>query len=237
MRLFNTWFEQRHKKRQLTTNISPPDILQLNNTDLNECLSYFVAEIKNEKGTEYRPNTLYEIVIAIQQYFRRNNRFVSFMNDNNFDGMRKVLDGKMKSMSKQGIGNIRKQADVITLDQENELWEKNILGTGTPRQLLDTLVYLLGLHFALRAAEEHRNLRAGPSSQIAVKIDHQNIRYLQYTQDISKTNRGGLLQRKIEPKVTRAYQDTNNPERCPVYVYEKYLTLRYVLNIYSTYFA
>jgi len=75
MRVFNTWFDQRSKSLNLTTEIPKPDVLQLNDTDLNECLSFFVAEIRNEKGAEYRPNTLYEIVIAIQHYLRRNNRF------------------------------------------------------------------------------------------------------------------------------------------------------------------
>lgn len=196
---------------------------------LSEALSYFVAEVRNQSGEEYRPSTLYELVVAIQHHLRKTGRLVSVLDDDAFEGMRRVLDAKMKELSSRGIGIDRKRADVISDEQEEILWTRQMLGTDTPQRLLDTVVFQLGLHFALRAGREHRNLRVGDLGQLAIHTDKGGNRYLEYREDVSKTNAGGLKHRRIEPKVTRAYENRRCPERCPVKIYEKYISLRYVL--------
>ena len=77
------------------------------------------------------------------------------MDDNEFEGMRNMLDKKMKDLASSGIGIDRKQSDVITMANEDEMWEKGILGTDTPDKLRGTLLFLLGLNFALRGGTEH----------------------------------------------------------------------------------
>lgn len=108
---------------------------------------------------------------------------------------------------------------------------------GLPCKILDTVLFQLGLHFALRAGQEHRNLRFGPNSQITVCFEQDGTKYLEYKEDVSKTNRGGLQHKHPTPKITRAYQNTNVPERCPVLTYEKYISLRQVLYIYYDLFV
>ncbi|ESO89917.1 hypothetical protein LOTGIDRAFT_164612 [Lottia gigantea] len=189
-------------------------------------LGYFIAEIKNEKGDDYKPNTLYEIIISIQYYMRQNGRFLSMMDDGDFRGMKVVLYAKMKDLNRQGKCVQRRQVDIINEKHENMMWNNGILGSNSPQQLLDTLVFQLGLHFALRAGQEHRNLRTGALSQLTVKLDNQDLKYLDYHEDVSKTNEGGLQHRKMTPKITRAYENKEYPERCPVKMYEKYMSLR-----------
>ncbi|OWF34689.1 uncharacterized protein KIAA1958-like [Mizuhopecten yessoensis] len=132
----------------------------------------------------------------------------------------------MKNLAKQGFVINKKQAEIITEEQEQLMWEKGVMGTDTPEKLLNTLVYQLGLNFALRAGQEHRNLRCGPYSQITVKQDSDGKTYLEYREDVSKTNAGGLLHRKVTPKVTRAYENTVLPDQCPVKIYQKFMSLR-----------
>ena len=60
-------------------------------------------------------------------------------------------------------------ADIITEEQENIMWEKGLLGINYP-QLLDRMLYQIGLNFALYAGQEHRNLRTGPQSQIKDRL-------------------------------------------------------------------
>jgi len=151
---------------------------------------------------------------------------LNLLDDVNFAGLRNILDAKMKNLSKKGLGTGRKQAEIITEDQENCMWKTGILGTNTPQKLLDTLLFQLGLHFALRAGQEHRNLRCGPLSQIKVKVDTEGRKYLEYQEDVSKTNPGGIFHRKVTPKITRAYGNTASPEKCPVRIYEQYINLR-----------
>lgn len=54
--------------------------------------------------------------------------------------------------------------------------------------------------------------------------DVNGIRYLEYVEDTSKTNNGGLAQRKIKRKVVKAYANDDYQERCPVRIYEAYLS-------------
>ena len=195
-------------------------------SELNHYLSFFIVEVRNQKGGEYRPNTLYEIIISIQHYLRQKGNFVRFLDDEEFQGLRSVLDSKMKNLSKQGLGIKRVQADVISESQEYYLWENGYLGDDTPQKLLDTLIFSFGLHFALRAGQEHRNLRIGQYSQLSIKTDQNNKKYIQYYEDVSKANRGGLNHRKIEPKITRAYENKSEQKKCPVRLYEKYMSVR-----------
>jgi hypothetical protein len=106
------------------------------------------------------------------------------------------------------------------------MWQKGILATDWPKRLPDTLLYSTGLNFALRAAQEHRNLRVGEHSQLIIKTSSNNVRYLEYKEDVSKCNSGGLDHRKVEPKITRTYENLAQPERCVVKMFEKYMSLR-----------
>ena len=97
------------------------------------------------------------------------------------------------------------------------------LKTQCGKQLVETLVYLFGLHFALRGGKEHRRLRC-VNSQIVMKYDGQGKKYLEYTEDVSKTNAGSLDHRKTKPKVTRPHENPDST-RCIVRLYEKYCSL------------
>lgn len=50
--------------------------------------------------------------------------------------------------------------------------------------------------------------------------------YLEYSEDISKTNQGGLDHRTVKRKVVRAYQNTDNPDRCIVHYWKKHIAVR-----------
>ncbi len=53
------------------------------------------------------------------------------------------------------------------------MWEKGILGDSEPEQLVNTVLYLIGLHFALHAVNEYKALKTGVYSQFKVKYDYQ----------------------------------------------------------------
>ena len=109
----------------------------------------------------------------------------------------------MKELSRDGLVHPHSQAAVITIEQEKSMWEKNILGSSNPKQLVDTLPKMFGVHFTLRAGVKHRSLRVGMNSQISVQQD-STLRYLLYNEDVGKTRQGGLQHRIIVPKMVRA---------------------------------
>ena len=99
--------------------------------------------------------------------------------------------------------------------------DKGIFGSSTPKQLLYTLLYQQGLKFALRAAQEHRNLR-WTTPQLRVMTDKDEHRFLRYTEDASKNRRGGIMEISVKPNIVDAYENLAEPEKCIIEVYEMY---------------
>lgn len=66
----------------------------------------------------------------------------------------------MKKLQREGLGNNPTKVDVVTQVMEEDLWSGGQLGIDTPKKLLRTLVYTLGVNLGLRAGE-HRQLRRG----------------------------------------------------------------------------
>ena len=68
----------------------------------------------------------------------------------------------MKRLQASGIGTAQRQAEPITFEDEKILWRIRILGDSTPQCLLDTMLYMNRLYFALHGGKEHRNLPHKP---------------------------------------------------------------------------
>jgi len=204
------------------------DLMNLDSKILDYALGAFIVEIRKENGEEYRGNTLYEIIVAIQHYLRENGRFLTLLDDAEFEGMRQKLDKKMKELAAKGVGIEKQQSCVISLDDEDKMWANGILASNTPDKLRDTILYLLGLNFALRGGQEHYYLRHGQNSQLRLGTHSNGKQYLEYTEDVSKCNPGGIKHRKITRKNTKAYENSASPDRCVVALYQKYISLRYV---------
>ena len=73
------------------------------------------------------------------------------------------------------------------------------------------------------------SLRHGHNSQLHLGTDSNGKRFLEYIEDVSKCNPGGIKHRKITRKHTKAYENAASPDRCIVSLYQKCISLRYVL--------
>ena len=74
----------------------------------------------------------------------------------------------MKDLTAAGYNAPAREAKVITEEMEEEIWRQHILGDDNPTKLQMTVYFNLGEHFALRARQAHRQLRAGVTAQIQV---------------------------------------------------------------------
>ena len=73
------------------------------------------------------------------------------------------------------------------MEDEERLWKEGILGSGEPKQLQQTIIFLMGIHCGLRAATEHKELPFGENSQLKLENrDGQEV--LVYTETVSKIN-------------------------------------------------
>ena len=82
--------------------------------------------------------------------------------DDSFASFRASLDAEMKRLQAQGIRSKKRQAEILTVEEEDILWEKGLFGDHTPKSLLDTIVFYNGLYFVLQSGKEHRELRQSP---------------------------------------------------------------------------
>ncbi|KAK6186295.1 hypothetical protein SNE40_008360 [Patella caerulea] len=125
----------------------------------------------------------------------------------------------MKKISNMGLGNLRKQAEPITDNEEEQMWKCGVLGSHNPRLLVNTLIYLNGLHFSLRSGQEHRKLRF-KNSQICLLTRIDGTSFLRYKEDVSKTYQGGLKHRKVAPKTVDHYPNSDK-NKCHIEIYKK----------------
>ena len=129
----------------------------------------------------------------------------------------------MKDLHKRGIGNAKKQANVISEELEEKLWNENLLCDDSPKKLQNTLIFCLGLNLALRSGQEQRRLRPD-MFQICDGVSAQP--FLLYSESGSKNNQGGLNHRKVTKNRVKIFANVDNPSRCVVHLYHKFLSFR-----------
>ncbi len=212
------------------------DIFQIINSDVDEpgldklnlstALCAFLSDVKRADGSEYPGKTLYLLLIMIQLHLKKSGLDWKLLDDKEFLLVRNTLDNLMKDRACSRVG-IEKKFDPITVENEEELWSQGLLGSDSPKQLRETVMYLVSLSFTLRGGgKEQRSLRCPPyDPQITVQSRADGTKFLEYCEDLqSKSNQGGLATRKWQPKVVKALGNSD-PSRNIVLLYDKYVLL------------
>ncbi len=211
------------------------DIFQIINSDVDEpgldklnlstALCAFLSDVKRADGSEYPGKTLYSLLIMIQLHLEKTGLDWKLLDDKEFLTVRNTLDNLMKERAWSRVG-VEKKFDPITVENEEELWSQGMLGSDSPKQLRETVMYLVGLTFALRGGKEQRSLRCPLyDPQITVQSRSDGTKFLEYREDLqSKSNQGGLATRKWQPKVVKALGNSD-PSRNIVLLYDKYVSL------------
>jgi hypothetical protein len=197
------------------------EIHMMPEVDLNEVLHQFIAEVRKDGGERYPGKTLYEIISSLQKYLELKGRSVNFFSSLEFEKVRKSLDVEMKCSAQNNVGIRPKQAEVIPVEVERDLWEQGFLATNDPESLLRTVFYLIGLTFGLRAGSEHRVLSM---SSFSFHTDNRGKEYLLYSEGVSKTFQGGLKHRKVAPRTGKAYANVECADKCIVNIVKLYIS-------------
>lgn len=222
VRVWSEWAASRNKKLMRGEQLIPANLCDMAVCELDFWLSRFVLEIRKVNGDHYPPNSLYQIVCGLQRYIRENGRAdLKLLDCPDLHGFNRTLDSEMKRLNTTGKYIEKRQAQPITVEQEKRLWEMGLLGDTDAKTLLSTVVFEVGFFFALRSGNEHRRLRHSPS-QMQLFEPPGNRAYIVYREDVSKTNQGGLSNRKKKPKEVYQYANEENPSRCFVRLYKLY---------------
>ena len=175
---------------------------KLNPSELASQLSSFIFEVRKKDGSEFLPDTLLHIVSGIQRFLRNNGKpSIDIYEDVEFADFRSCLDSEMKRLQSSGLGSQKRKAQLLSLEEEELLWRKGLLGDGNPQALVGTMVVMNGIYFALRSGSEYRQLRPDPCQIKLVESPRQRS-YLEYTKEISKNRPGGLKGRKWNLKLS-----------------------------------
>ncbi len=111
------------------------------------------------------------------------------MQDACFSDICNTLDNHMKLLSKIGLAARKEKAQPFSLEEEEHMWYSGILGESSPEQLLNTVIFLLGIHLSLHAVDKHKALKTRCYSQIKVKFNEKlNCKFLEYTEQCSKNH-------------------------------------------------
>lgn len=215
--------------RILRDNNSP---LNADNSDLDVILSNFISEVRNKKGGDYPAKTKHEIITSIQKYMEINCRKRRLLDAETFPMLYYALDVSMKESSRQGLGMKAKAAAEISYNQEETLWNKNVLGKDDPKSLQRAVFFVIGVQFGIRGGREHRNLTI---DNFRFLTDGDGHEYLEYQECITKTNQGGIKHRKVERHSARAYAQPGN-DRCPLSLVSKYISLCPMENLRSSFY-
>ena len=209
-------------------NANLDDLGNLTKEALCYALCRFVPEVTKVEGGDYPGKTLYEMIIAIQKHLREHGLKWKLIDDSEFSTLRNVLDNVMKERAQANIGMIKKQAQLISMDFENMLWDTGVLGEENPDKLRSTVLFLIGVNCGIRAGDEHYDLRRdGPTkkSQFKFERNEKGVRCIVYNEDTTtKTNDGGISSLKNDRKVVWI-NPNSNINRCPVRLIDKYLSL------------
>ena len=168
---------------------------------LNAAVPQFLSEVRKLNGASFLGRTLYDIVICIQFHLEINGFCFKLLNDERFREIKWSLDNLMKLRTAEGVGVSVRKAQILSQSEEEFLWSLGLLGSSNPEVLLNTVIFVIGKGFALRAGKEHQALRS-PSfnSQFSFLHDDQGYWLIRYNEEIGfKTNKGGLKHRKVDP--------------------------------------
>lgn len=198
LRCFDQWLEQRNERSEEKC---PVDILI---TDDMEKLCHWmvicVNEIRKANGEDYTPRSISQFISGIQRYISSKKEHPIRLADPNnpiFRPLHRALDSRFRELHAKGVGTTRRQAEVVTCDEEEILWSSGELSTDSPDGLLKAVFYYNGLNFVLRGGQEHRNLKV---SQFNIRNvpDPDNpgerITCCEYSEHGSKNHPGGRHQ-------------------------------------------
>ena len=103
------------------------------------------------------------MVSGLRRYLRLSGQpELDFVKNPQFSEFRADLDAEMKALQRSGLGSKQQQAEPLTQEEAEMLWKKGLLGSSNPQTLLDTMMFMNGMYFALRSGAEHWQLRHDP---------------------------------------------------------------------------
>ncbi|CAJ1082997.1 uncharacterized protein LOC117827743 isoform X1 [Xyrichtys novacula] len=203
------------------------EILHCSAAELSDGLCGFIQELKHVDGEPCSPDSVFYFCLCIQQYLFENGRLENIFSDSiyaNFSSeFTKILRGYRPSVAARSLNRF--------CVEEEFLWECKQLGTYSPIVLLNTLLFFSCKYLGFTTVEQHRQLSfAHTVRRTRTNPDNTKTRFLlfylpQSTYEAESGEDGvpAKKQRRTD-RITMMTENTENLLRCPVRLYEFYLS-------------
>ncbi|XP_062566734.1 uncharacterized protein LOC134229046 [Saccostrea cucullata] len=202
--------------RSVDENRNPEDVPA---AELDRYLSTFFTIVKKHDGNDYEPASLRGMLCSIERYLKMKNYVSSVTRDAAFVGTRQALKYKQQRLREIGKGIKKPNEPVgkLGFDRIHQLFSEQEMGPHTPMSVINTLCFVIIVHFRLRKAIDHKNLQWG---DIGLKTDGKGNEYLVY-QPMSASNQSYKANRAAAVKLC-IWSRPELKDRDPISIYKLY---------------
>lgn len=168
---FHLWRKSRNKfirdnaqqriQRQL---IAETPLENMTNAEINESWPSFILEAGKIHGEPYPPSILHLLIMGLQGFLHLKGNHLTVLHDTIFKHLKDALHYRMKILTGENLGH-KEQAQTVSVDIEEQMWQKGVLGVSNPSSLLHTFKYLIGTLYTLRASV-HKSLNIDEQLQV-----------------------------------------------------------------------
>ncbi|KAH1186227.1 zinc finger MYM-type protein 2 isoform X3 [Mauremys mutica] len=204
------------------------DLLSHTVAELNYGLARFVNEIRRPNGENYTPDSIYYLCLGIQEYLYGSNRKDNIFINPSYETFEQELNKILRSWQP----SILPDGSIFSRVEEDYLWRIKQLGSHSPFALLNTLFYFNTKYFGLKTVEQHLRLSFGtvfrqwkknPRTMDSKACLRYQVSSLCGADSEDKITTGKRKHEDDEP-VFEQIENTSNPARCPVKMFECYLS-------------
>ncbi|XP_032244018.1 zinc finger MYM-type protein 4 isoform X5 [Phoca vitulina] len=205
------------------------DILSCTFAELSLGLCQFIQEVRRPNGEKYDPDSILYLCLGIQQYLFENGRI-----DNIFTEPYSRFMIELTKLLKIWEPTILPNGYMFSRIEEEHLWECKQLGAYSPIVLLNTLLFFNTKYFQLKNVTEHLKLSFAHVMRRTRTLKYSTkMTYLRFFPPLQKQESEpdkltvGKRKRNEDdegPVGVEMAENTDNPLRCPVRLYEFYLS-------------
>ena len=217
--VFTEWRCAKLKKGEKDGSNCPDDLLEnAKVAELNHWISRFIAEVRRQDGNSYPPRTIHQILAGLQRYMLQKMYVPKIIDrkDSRFLDIHWACDNVYRALRQKGVGTDVRHTSIITKEEEDRLWDSNVIGIRDGKSLQRAIFFSIGKVFCIRGGEEQRRL--GPSQ--FVRFGDPDC-YM-YTEDGSKSHSGGFSELRVQNKQVPCYNIPEKAPRCLVYLLDLY---------------
>ena len=144
VRAFCSWVEEHN---ECSDEKCPIELLCMDDLGLlSKWLCVFVKEARRDNGEPYTPRSISMLLSGLQRFINSKREasepLLNLIDPRNppFRELHNVVEHRYRELHEQGVGAVRKQADIISREEEAALWQSGALGTHSPLVLLTHLL-------------------------------------------------------------------------------------------------